>query len=109
MPKTEFTTINSSPIFTSAINVQAYTRTGINIHVGSLSGGSAVNLGGSFTGTITLQRSNNNGVTYGDVDSWTAATESISANPEAGSYLYRLGCKSGEFTSGEAVIRLESQ
>lgn len=109
MPRTEQTVINSSPIFTSIITVQAYTRTTIGIAVGSLSAGSAINLGGSFTGTVFLQRSLNNGVTFHDVSSWAVATQEISDVPEALTYQYRAGVKAGGYTSGEAVIVIGSQ
>lgn len=108
MPNTEFTTIASSPVFTSVLTVQGSERTNITITVGSVSVGSAVNLGGSFTGTVTLQRSFNNGTTWFDVNNWAVATESIADKPEPETVQYRLGTKSGDYTSGEAVIKLGS-
>ena len=103
---TEFTVITSAPVFTSTLTIQGKTRTNITIAVGSLSAGSAVNLGGSLTGAITLQRSFNNGVTWHDVNDWSVATEDIADKPEPETVQYRLGTKTGNYTSGEGVIRL---
>lgn len=108
MPNTGFLAIASSPVFTSALTVQGKQRVNITIAIGSLSAGSAVNLGGSFTGTTTLQRSFNNGTTFFDVENWAVATEDISDKPEPETVQYRLGVKSGDFTSGEEVVRLGS-
>lgn len=108
MPNTQFTAIASSPVFTSTLIVQGKQRVNVTIAIGSLSVGSAVNLGGSLTGTVTLQRSFNNEVTWHDVNSWAVATEDISDKAEPESVQYRLGVKAGDYTSGEAVVRLGS-
>lgn len=109
MLQTEYTTINSSPIFTSTLTVQAYARTTVTIVVGSVSAGSALNPGGSFTGTVRLQRSLNGGANFNDVSTWAVATEDIADQPEAISALYRFGADTGDFTTGEAVIKFASQ
>lgn len=106
MPHTDFTTLASAPVFTSVLTVQGTKRTNVTIAVGSLSAGSAVNLGGAFVGTVTIQRSFNNGTTWHDVNNWAVATEAISDKPEPETVQYRLGTKTGDFTSGEAVVRL---
>lgn len=106
MPHTNFTIIASAPVFTSVLTVQGTKRVNVTIAIGSLSAGSAVNLGGTFAGTITLQRSFNNGTTWFDVNDWAVATESISDKPEPETVQYRLGTKTGDYTSGEDVVRL---
>lgn len=62
-------------------------------------------VGSTFVGTVTLQRSFDKGFVWGDVDSWTADTEEWKFEPEGG-VMYRLGCKTGGFTSGSVAVRL---
>ena len=56
-------------------------------------------------GTVTLQRSFDNGSTWLDVYSTTGNVETVVDNVESG-VLWRLGIKTGNFTSGTAVCRL---
>lgn len=60
----------------------------------------------SFSGTITLQRSFDKGANWMDVETWVSTgTEEWKFEPEAG-VVYRLGCDTGDFTSGSATVRL---
>ena len=60
---------------------------------------------GTWVGTITLQRSFDNGTTWLDVATTTANVESIRFEPEVG-VLYRAGFKAAQYTSGTAAVRL---
>lgn len=60
---------------------------------------------GTWAGTVTLQRSYDDGTSWGDVDSYTANTEKMVETTEVG-VLWRLGIKTGGYTSGTAVCRL---
>jgi hypothetical protein len=64
-----------------------------------------LSVSGTWAGTVTLQRSFNNGSTWMDVYSTTGNVETVVDNVESG-VLWRLGIKSGNFTSGTAVCRL---
>ena len=63
----------------------------------------ALSISGTFTATVTVQRSQDN-ATWLDVDTYTAATEKV--GNEAVLYYYRVGIKSGEYTSGTATVAL---
>jgi len=60
-----------------------------------------VSVRGTFTGTVTLQRSTDDGVTWQDVEQYTSPTEEHVVNPEQ-SLKYRIGIKAGDYTSGKA-------
>lgn len=68
-----------------------------------LSGWFNVSISGTFSATVTIQRSFDNS-TWRDVDSWTAPTEEVGMEPEV--CWYRIGVKTGNFTSGTASVRL---
>jgi hypothetical protein len=59
---------------------------------------------GTFTATVTVQRSFDKGSTWHDVDTFTAAVEEVGFEPET--VKYRLGIKSGDYTGGSAVVRI---
>lgn len=61
-------------------------------------------LSGTWSGTVTLQRSFD-GSTWLDVATYTANIEDVGEEGELG-VLYRAGIKTGEFTSGTAVVRI---
>lgn len=65
-----------------------------------------ISIMGAWSGTVTLQRSWN-GVTWGDVETWTSNAEKALIDPERG-VRYRLGVKSGEYTSGTMILRLSN-
>ena len=62
-----------------------------------------VSISGTFSATVTVQRSIDN-ATWVDVDTWTAPTEDYGFEPEL--MWYRIGVKTGQYTSGTAVVRL---
>jgi hypothetical protein len=64
-----------------------------------------VSISGTWAGTVTLQRSFNGGSTWLDVASYTANAE-LSVDTVEASVLWRIGIKSGNYTSGAAVLRL---
>lgn len=68
-----------------------------------LAGWFNVSISGTFSATVTVQRSTDNS-TWRDVDTWTAPAEDVGMEPEV--MWYRIGVKTGEFTSGTAVVRL---
>ena len=59
---------------------------------------------GTFVGTVTVQRSFDEAVTWRDVDTFTKPTEDYGMEPEV--CWYRVGVKAGEFTSGSIGVRL---
>ena len=62
-----------------------------------------VSISGTFGATVTAQRSVDNS-TWVDVDSWTAPAEEVGMDPEV--MWYRVGVKTGNFTSGTVVVRI---
>ena len=62
-----------------------------------------LSISGTFVATVTVQRSHD-GVNWHDIDSWTAPAEEVGFDPEYRSY--RVGIKTGDYTSGTVVIRL---
>lgn len=64
-----------------------------------------ISIQGTWDGTVTAQRSFDGGSTWYDVSTWTANTEEYGFEPER-SVQYRAGIKLGEYTSGQADIRL---
>lgn len=70
-----------------------------------LNGDFNISITGTWVGTITVQRSFDAGTSYGDVEAFTANAEKVSSSFEKG-VMYRVGFKTGEFTSGTANVRL---
>lgn len=64
-----------------------------------------LSISGTWAGTITLQRSVDGGTTPLDVATYTANIEDPGEEVEVG-IVYRAGFKTGEYTSGTAVVRL---
>ena len=64
-----------------------------------------ISLSGTWSATVTVQRSFDQGNTWFDVESFTVNTEQYGLEPEFGVY-YRVGVKTGNFTSGTVVTRL---
>lgn len=65
-----------------------------------------VSVSGTWVGVVTLQRRFQEGA-WMDVKSWEVNTEKALEDKESG-VQYRLGIKTGEFTSGAAVVRLSN-
>ena len=68
-----------------------------------------VDITGTWAGTVTLQRSIDEAGSWVDVTTWTANVDTTHDDglDNAIAY-YRLGIKTGEFSSGTAVVTLES-
>ena len=62
-------------------------------------------LSGTWVATVHLQRSFDVGASWLDVDSFTGNVETFGTEPEDAVY-YRLGVKTGNFTSGKIAGRL---
>jgi hypothetical protein len=60
---------------------------------------------GSFSGTITLQVSRDGGSTWVDVENYTS--ETVKAITYGGNMMWRIGCKTGGYTSGSATVALQ--
>jgi len=63
-----------------------------------------VSVAGTWAGTITLQRSFD-GANWYDIYQFTASGQKVGDDPEQGIH-YRIGFKSGEYISGNAVVRI---
>ena len=70
-----------------------------------LSGNFSFSLSGTWVATVHLQRSRDDGTTWNDVGAYTTNTEDAGYEP-AGGMLYRVGVKTGNFTSGTIVAAL---
>ncbi len=67
-----------------------------------------ISIGGTYVATVTLQRSFDSEVTWKDVKTWTSNVERalIDKTPNVD---YRIGVKTGEFTSGTVVTILNTE
>lgn len=121
----------SSPVFTSVIPVQAGKRLNVGIIVGSkvsdILSAKAYSLAisavvGTMSADLVLQRRMREDIgadstadyTWRDVESWSiltsqgeaASEENITALQEPEECEYRFGCKSGDYQTGEALLRI---
>lgn len=62
-----------------------------------------LSISGTFSATVTVQRSTDKS-TWMDVDSFTAPTQEVGFDPEF--MYYRVGVKTGDYSSGTVVIRV---
>jgi hypothetical protein len=64
-----------------------------------------MSVSGVFSATVTVQRSFDGGATWGDVQAFAAPVETVgmAASIQA---LYRIGVKTGDFTSGTVHVLL---
>jgi len=83
-------TISAQNLYTDAVEVTGYFNLSIS---------------GTWVATVTVQRSFDGGSTWYDVDTWTINTQEYGLEPEHG-VQYRIGIKTGEYTSGDCVVRL---
>ena len=63
----------------------------------------SISVSGTFVATVTLQKSYD-GTNWNDVEQFTYASEWIATEPEGASY--RIGVKTGDYTSGTITVRL---
>jgi hypothetical protein len=68
-----------------------------------LEGNFNISISGTFVATVFVQRSTD-GTNWRDVNSFAAPFEGTGFEPEV--MYYRIGVKTGGFTSGTAVVRL---
>ena len=66
----------------------------------------ALRLRGTWTATVTIQRSDDAGTTFDDVEQFTTNVLRIVDEPARGGGVYRLGVKTGDFGSGTVEVRL---
>lgn len=67
----------------------------------------AITITGTFTATVTLQRSFDDGATWQDVSTYTTVTSTTLADGLDNQIVwYRIGVKTGNYTSGTAVCTL---
>lgn len=66
-----------------------------------------VSVSGTFVATWFIQRSFNGGTTWLDVASYTSGQEKVIVDYGTG-VLYRVGVKTGGFTSGTLTVRLDN-
>jgi len=71
--------------------------------VANIEGYFNLSISGTFVATVTVQRSTDKS-TWMDVDSFTAPTQEVGFDPEH--MWYRVGVKTGDYTSGTVVIRV---
>ncbi len=64
-----------------------------------------ISLSGTWSATVTVQRSFDQGSTWFDVESFVGNVQEYGFEPEGG-VVYRVGVKTGNFTSGTIVMRL---
>jgi hypothetical protein len=97
---------NNPSVATGSISAEN-TFTTDSIIVGSTQPRKGFNLSisGTWVGTVTVQRSFDGGSTWLDVDSFTSNVETFGTDDEHDT-LYRVGIKTGDYTSGTAVVRL---
>lgn len=80
--------INTANTFTTSVRLEGYFN---------------VSISGTFVATVVAQRSIDN-VTWADADSWTTPSEEYGFEPEL--MYWRIGIKTGGYTSGTAVVRI---
>ena len=64
-----------------------------------------ISLSGAWNATVTVQRSFDQGSTWFDVETFVGNAQEYGFEPEGG-IVYRVGVKTGEYTSGTIVMRL---
>ncbi len=64
-----------------------------------------LSISGTWTGTVTCQRSFDVGVTWLDVETWTANAEEFGFEPERDVY-YHVGVKLTDSITGTANVRI---
>jgi len=63
-----------------------------------------LSISGVFEGVVTVQRSFDGGVSWADVDSFSAPIETFGQQPAYS--LYRVGIAAGDYVSGVATVAL---
>ena len=84
---------------TASITAQDSWSDGIDIK-----GSFDLSISGTFSATVTVQRSFDGGSTWADVDTFTGPTETYGVQPHYA--VYRVGVATGDYTSGTAVVSI---
>lgn len=87
-------TVTAQNSFTSSISPTFKNRSGYL----------KITVSGIWVATVTLQNSVDSGVTWVDANTWTANTVKALTDKDVG--VWRIGVKTGDFTSGSVVLRL---
>lgn len=97
---------NNVPVQGGAASVSA-SLSAANTYTTALAvrGEANVWIAGTWAGTITLQATYDEGATWIDVQNYTGNVVDVLYEPEVG-IEYRIGFKTGEYTSGTAVVRI---
>jgi hypothetical protein len=61
---------------------------------------------GTFVATVTVQRSFDDGVTWHDLETYTAPYQDVMIQAAEEPMVVRAGVKTGAFTSGSIVVRI---
>lgn len=85
-----------------AVVTGSFTGTGQSSSV-VITGGFNLSLSGFGSGTVSIERSFDNGSTWNTIESYTTDTEKRGCEPENG-ILYRLNCS--DYSSGTIVYRI---
>jgi hypothetical protein len=62
-----------------------------------------LSISGTFSATVTVQRSYDN-INFADADTFTSPSEEVGYEPQE--MYYRVGIKTGDYTSGTASVSL---
>ena len=100
--------------FTGALNATA-TQAGSGTDGVELYGEFAVVLSGTWAATVTVQRSSDSGVTWVDVTTGVNSATAVAMTNNgirtfyepARNILYRVGVKTGNYTSGTAAVAIQ--
>jgi hypothetical protein len=108
-------TLDAQDLFTT--NTDGTTQDSTGTDGVSVFGHFMLRVRGTWTGTLTVQRSDDAGVTWDDVTTGTSGVVlpvEIEANGVIGGFegakgvLYRVGFKTGDYGSGEALVEIQS-
>lgn len=102
-----FTVVSEADLATKAITAQNQWSSSIYPLGGYSPGYANISITGTWVATITLQRSFDSEITWYDVTTWTANYQGGLTDMEKG-VVYRIGCKTGEYSSGTCNVRLSN-
>ena len=89
---------------TAASDVSALTENSFCTQV-NLMGFFNLSITGTWVGTVTVQRSFDGGTNWVDVENYTSNVQDVGYEAEENIF-YRVGIKTGNYTSGTAVCRI---
>jgi len=89
----------------AVVTAQNTFTVGVKLSPAPLEFGVWINYAAGAIATVTLQRSSDEGVTWEDIETFTA-TAQRNARSDSPKTLYRLGVKTGEFTMGTITLKI---